>query len=61
MHYIDRALFRGMNQVEIVHGKGDGILKDQIHSYLNERSEVKSFKLATEDSGGAGCTVVVLQ
>ncbi|MEP1151709.1 MAG: endonuclease MutS2 [Balneola sp.] len=61
MHYIDRALFRGMNQVEIVHGKGDGILKDQIHSYLNERPDIKSFKLAGEDYGGAGCTVVKLQ
>jgi DNA mismatch repair protein MutS2 len=61
MHYLDRAIFRGMNQVELVHGKGDGILKDQIHSYLNERSDIKSFKLATEDFGGAGCTVVKLQ
>jgi len=61
MHYIDRAVFRGMNQVEIVHGKGDGILKDQIHSYLNERNDIKSFKLAGEDFGGAGCTVVKLQ
>jgi len=61
MHYLDRAIFRGMNQVELVHGKGDGILKDQIHSYLNERSDVKSFKLANEDFGGAGCTLVKLQ
>ena len=45
MHYIDKALFRGMNQIEIVHGKGDGILKDQIYSYLNERSDVKSLSL----------------
>jgi len=58
MHYLDRAVFRGMHQVEIIHGKGDGILKDQIHSYLNERSEVKSFQLANEDFGGAGVTVV---
>lgn len=57
-HYIDRAVFRGMNQVEIVHGKGDGILKEQIHKYLGDRSEVKKFELATEEFGGAGCTVV---
>lgn len=57
-HYIDRAVFRGMNQVEIVHGKGDGILKDQIHKYLKGRTEVQNFELATEDFGGAGCTVV---
>ena len=61
MHYLDRALFRGLNQVEIIHGRGDGILKDQIHTYLNERSDVKSFKLANEDFGGAGCTMVKLK
>lgn len=60
-HYIDRAAFRGLNQVEIVHGKGNGVLKEQIHKYLGDRSEVKSFALASEDFGGAGCTVVVLK
>ena len=60
-HYIDRAVFRGMNQVEIVHGKGDGILKEQIHKYLKDRSEVKKFELANEDFGGAGCTIVSFQ
>lgn len=59
--YLDKAVFRGLNQVEIIHGKGDGILKDQIHKYLNDRSEVKKFELAHEDFGGAGCTVVQLQ
>ncbi len=60
-HYLDRAIFRGLQQVEIIHGLGDGILKDQIHSYLNQRNDVKNFKLANEDFGGAGCTVVKLK
>lgn len=60
-HYIDRAVFRGMNQVEIVHGKGDGILKDQIHKYLKDRSEVKKYELANEDFGGAGVTIINFQ
>ncbi|MFA5668139.1 MAG: endonuclease MutS2 [Balneolaceae bacterium] len=60
-HYIDRALFHGLQQVEIIHGLGDGILKDQIHSYLNERKDVKNIKLANEDRGGAGCTIVTLK
>ena len=60
-HYIDRAAFRGMKQVEIVHGKGDGILKEQIHKYLADRPEVKTFELAHEDFGGAGCTIVNLK
>tara|TARA_R110002096_G_scaffold97694_16_gene217779 strand:- start:3039 stop:5444 length:2406 start_codon:yes stop_codon:yes gene_type:complete len=60
-HYLDRAIFRGLQQVDIIHGLGDGILKDQIHSYLNQRNDIKSFKLANEDFGGAGCTVVKLK
>jgi DNA mismatch repair protein MutS2 len=60
-HYIDRAVFRGLNQVEIIHGKGDGILKEQIHKYLGDRSEVKKYELAHEDFGGSGCTIVNLQ
>ena len=58
--YLDKAVYRGLKQVEIIHGKGTGILKDQIHKYLGDRSEVKSFELANEDFGGAGCTVVHL-
>ncbi len=60
-HYLDKAVFRGLNQVEIVHGKGDGILKEQIHKYLKDRTEVKHFELAHEDHGGAGVTVVNFQ
>ncbi|MFV1883141.1 MAG: endonuclease MutS2 [Balneola sp.] len=60
-HYLDRAIFRGLNQVEILHGKGDGILKDQIHKYLKDRTEVKKYELAHEDFGGAGITLVNLQ
>ncbi len=58
--YIDKAVFRGLKQVEIIHGKGTGILKEQIHKYLGDRSEVISYELANEDFGGAGCTVVTL-
>jgi len=58
--YLDRAVFRGLKQVEIVHGKGTGVLKEQIHKYLGDRSDVKNFELANEDFGGAGCTIVLL-
>jgi DNA mismatch repair protein MutS2 len=59
--YIDRAVYRNMNQVEIVHGKGDGILRSQIQSYLNTRNDVKSVETAPIERGGAGCTVVELK
>ena len=59
--YIDRAVFRNMNQVEIIHGKGDGILRSQIQSYLNTRKDVKSVETAPIERGGAGVTIVELK
>ncbi|MDR9419343.1 Smr/MutS family protein [Gracilimonas sp.] len=59
--YIDRAVFRNMNQVEIVHGKGDGILRSQIQSYLNTRDDVTSAETAPIERGGAGVTIVEIK
>ena len=59
--YLDKALFRGLSTIELVHGKGDGILKEVVHGYLNERNDVLRFELANEDVGGAGCTIVQLK
>ena len=58
--YIDDALATGMNQIEIIHGKGEGILKKLIHEYLDQRREVRKFYLAPLEQGGAGCTIVEL-
>jgi len=60
MLYLDKAIARGLNQVEIVHGKGEGILKKLVHEYLRERKEVEKFETAPIGQGGAGCTVVHL-
>jgi len=58
--YLDKAVARGLKQVEIIHGKGEGILHKLVHEYLEKRSEVKSFEIAPWESGGTGCTVVEL-
>jgi DNA mismatch repair protein MutS2 len=59
-YYLDNAIARGLNQVEIIHGKGQGILRKQIHEYLKTRQEVISFDIAPIEQGGAGCTIVKL-
>ncbi|MCC5905760.1 MAG: endonuclease MutS2 [Balneolaceae bacterium] len=59
--YLDKAVTRGMKQVEIIHGKGEGILQKLVHEYLGKRNEVKSFDIAPWESGGTGCTVVDLK
>lgn len=58
--YLDRVSQSGLNQVEIVHGKGEGILKKLVHEYLQQRKDIKNFDLAPLDQGGAGCTIVEL-
>lgn len=58
--YLDKALATGYQQVEIIHGKGEGILLELVHNYLKERAGVQSFEIAPWDSGGTGCTIVSL-
>lgn len=59
-YYLDNALAAGLNEVEIIHGKGEGILKNLIHEYLEKRKDVQGFQLAPIEQGGAGCTIVKL-
>ena len=58
--YLDRASARGLNRVEIIHGKGEGILKKLVHEYLETRNEITRFSIAPIEHGGAGCTIVEL-
>lgn len=58
--FIDKAIMSNLSKLEIIHGKGEGILKNLIHDYLSKRPEVKHFELAPWDQGGPGCTIVEL-
>lgn len=57
-HYLDNAIAAGKDEVQIIHGKGEGILKKLVHEYLDKRKEVKSYEIAPIQQGGAGCTIV---
>lgn len=61
MHYLDNAIAAGLQEVDIIHGKGEGILKKLVHEYLEQREEITAFELAPLERGGAGCTVVKLK
>jgi len=56
--YIDDAVAAGRSEVQIIHGKGEGILKKLVHEYLDKRKEVEGYEIAPISQGGAGCTVV---
>jgi len=59
--FLDKALLRGISQVEIVHGRGTGALRREVHMFLKDFPAVASFVLAPEDRGGDGMTIVDLK
>jgi DNA mismatch repair protein MutS2 len=58
--FIDDAHLSGVKQVEIVHGKGTGVLRESVHQLLKTHQLVSSFELASVKLGGAGATNVIL-
>lgn len=59
--FLDASLLRGANTLEIIHGRGTGALRKEIHAYLRTAPPVASFSLANEDRGGDGMTEVTLK
>ncbi len=58
--FIDDALMVGIGEVKILHGKGNGILKEEIRKYLRTVPGVVSCKDEDIQFGGSGITVVKL-
>ncbi|HPF50996.1 MAG TPA: Smr/MutS family protein [Draconibacterium sp.] len=58
--FIDEAIMFEVGQLRILHGKGNGILKETIRDYLRAEPMVRNFKDEHVDFGGAGITVVTL-
>ena len=59
--YIDDALMVGMPEVSILHGKGAGVLKEEIRKLLRITPGVVSFADEHVERGGSGITVVKLE
>lgn len=58
--FIDDALMVGISEVKILHGKGNGILKEEIRKYLRTVPGVVGCKDEDVQFGGSGITVVKL-
>ncbi|MBP3843336.1 MAG: Smr/MutS family protein, partial [Prevotella sp.] len=57
-YFIDDAILMGMSRVRILHGKGNGILRQLIRQYLSTVPNVTHFADEHVQFGGTGITVV---
>lgn len=55
---IDDAIMLDFSELRILHGKGNGILKEMIRNYLKTEPAVKTFRDEHVQFGGSGITVV---
>ena len=57
MHYIDDAIMLNVGMVRIIHGKGTGVLREEIQKYLRS---IPGLNVSDEDirNGGTGVTIV---
>lgn len=56
--YLDDAFLAGLQQVSLIHGKGEGILRKSVRDFLKIHPKIKSFRTGDFQEGGSGVTIV---
>jgi Mismatch repair ATPase (MutS family) len=59
--FLDGAMINKLREVNIIHGKGTGVLRAGIHKHLKHHPAVKEFRLGRYGEGEDGVTVVTLK
>jgi DNA mismatch repair protein MutS2 len=58
--FLEDAAMGGLESARIIHGKGKGILREQMKRWLQKNVLVKEFRLGEIGEGGTGVTIVTL-
>ncbi len=58
---LDNAQLASCEFVELLHGKGGGVLREEVRRFLSRDSRVGRFDLADQNRGGSGVTVAWLR
>ncbi len=61
MDYLAACQEKGILTARLIHGKGTGALRETVHVVLRRNPLVKGFRLAGEQDGGWGATLVELR
>jgi DNA mismatch repair protein MutS2 len=59
--YLDDAFMSNLNEVQIIHGKGMGILREGVTQFLKKHRHVKESRLGSFNEGGDGVTIVTFK
>ncbi|MCQ2609713.1 MAG: Smr/MutS family protein, partial [Lachnospiraceae bacterium] len=59
--YLDDCLLGHLKTCRIIHGRGEGILKNAIHNYLRKLDYIAEYHLADYHDGGDGATIITFK
>jgi len=59
--YLLECKKKGFREVRIIHGKGKGVQRNIVHSFLKKSPLVETFKTAEPEAGSWGATTAYLK
>ena len=59
--YLEECQKAGFREVRIIHGKGMGVQRKIVHSFLRKCPLAETFTQAPPEAGGWGATIVLLK
>ncbi|MDO4283442.1 MAG: Smr/MutS family protein [Clostridia bacterium] len=59
--FIDNAICNNISQIKIIHGKNGGVLRREVHKYLDKHPSIKEHRLGGYYEGSYGVTIAFLK